>query len=131
MDVEDSPFFDFMATAITGSFIGQVGSRRGFDLDEMLDRDSPFTKSVAEDLADMGLSPRETTRHFLRCLVMTCLHENNVDPLLNMLAATLWQALGDPESGAPPPIYRKAAACMLVTFLKAVDPSLLAFVKDD
>lgn len=131
METKDSPFFDTIATAVTGSLLGQVGAHRGYDPETMLNNHGAVTQDIATELADMGLSPRLTTEHFLRYFVLTCLHEDHVDHILTMLAQQLWITLGDPESGQAPPLYRKAAACALVAFLKAVDPSVLTFIKDD
>jgi hypothetical protein len=42
------------------------------------------------------------------------------------LAVILWQILGDPKSGDPPPIYLKAAAACFAAMLRSFDTSALS-----
>jgi hypothetical protein len=115
----------YLSQAVAGSLIGAIAARRNQDITEFADPDSPELRALFEELCDLGIYPQVIANHSLTALAALFCEPDNADRITTSLTDLLWTILGDPKSGAPPEIYRRAGTAMHVTLLGLLCPSVI------
>jgi hypothetical protein len=129
--MSDSPtkVEDYLTSAIAGSLVGQVASHRrisfGTLLGPHLDGESPELRALSDELTELGIDPAVIANHSLLALVALFAQSDNADLIISQYTSLLWTILGDPKSGSPPEIYRRAGCAMHLALLGILDPSFV------
>lgn len=125
MSAPVSPIHGYLASALTGSIVAQRLLASGADPDTVTSRLTPEqVRYWARELDALGIDPDLLAEHTVTCLVLFLAETNNQQKIRSHLADVLWRILGDPESGDPPDIYRKAAFGVWYSILITLDPSI-------
>jgi hypothetical protein len=109
---------DRLAPAVLAVMAGQRLEHLGIPIDP------PPEDEVANAVAwlqDSGLNPYSLAFESLSYLHILHAQGPVVQLYVQGFAEILWQILGDPESGSPPPLYYKAAASCYSVFLQSFD----------
>jgi hypothetical protein len=72
---------------------------------------------------DLGIRPELLAGSALSALVTMFCNEANAPKIIELLTQRLWEILGDPKSGSPPELYRKAGYSMFAFFVMCLRPS--------
>lgn len=124
MSTPVSPIQDYLASALTGSIVAQRLLANGADPATVTSNLTPEqVRSWARELDALGIDPDLLAEHTITCLVLFLAEIENQRKIRSHLADVLWRILGDPESGDPPAIYRKAAFGIWYSILITLDPS--------
>lgn len=124
MSAPTSPIRDCLASALTGSIVTQRLIANGADPATVTSRLTPEqVRSWAREIDAIGIDPDLLAEHTITCLVLFLAEINNQRKIRSYFADVLWRILGDPESGDPPEIYRKAALGIWYCILITLDPS--------
>lgn len=129
MTESPTPVSDWLSSAICGSLVAQVASKRGLDFNDLANdanRLSTETDAILQELHDLGVTGTHTTEHVMASLACLFMHPHNADTVVESFTGILWSILGDPERNGekPPDIYRKAGFAMHVALLGFFDPSI-------
>ena len=119
-----SPVREYLASALTGSLVAQRARKSGFDITAIEDLSDLQIRSCATEFYSLGIDPEQTAQHTICALVLLFSQPDNREQMLRCLASVLWTILGDPKSGDPPEIYRKAAIGVWYSFLITLDPAI-------
>lgn len=125
MTTED-PIHTTITNAIGMSVVAQMAIKEGLvdDIEEI-----PFLSGeVMHKLLDfysstLGVRPDRTAWSVMSLLSATLAHPKNTEAFVKDMADLLWTILGDPKSGDPPVIYRKAAIAVHLYIVKIFVPS--------
>lgn len=127
MPAEQTKVEEYLSAALAGSLIGQIANRRGIHYTELLgpafDGDTPELRELSDELTELGLCPDTLANHALCSLVALFVEQGNAELIVTQYTSLLWTILGDPKSGAPPEIYRRAGVAMHLALLGILDPS--------
>jgi hypothetical protein len=128
MKREQNKVEEYLSSAIAGSLIGQIASRRELSFYTLLgpsfDGDSPELRALSDELTELGINPDLLANHALSSLVALFVEESNANLIVCQYTSLLWSILGDPKNGGKPPeIYRKAGVAMHLALLGILDPS--------
>lgn len=127
MPAEQTKVEEYLSAALAGSLIGQIANRRGIHFSELLgpsfDGDTPELRELSDELTELGLCPDTLANHALCSLVALFVEQGNAELIVTQYTSLLWTILGDPKSGAPPEIYRRAGVAMHLALLGILDPS--------
>lgn len=127
MPAEQTKVEEYLSAALAGSLIGQIANRRGIHFSELLgpsfDGDTPELRELSDELTELGLCPDTLANHALCSLVALFVEQSNAELIVTQYTSLLWTILGDPKSGAPPEIYRRAGVAMHLALLGILDPS--------
>lgn len=120
----DDRLMRFVSKAIHASLIAQHLRTQGIDV-ATLDEGDPAFAAARTVIDAQGYDPTEVGRHILAALVYIFCHPENVPQLVDVFANVIWFTLGDPKSGAPPVLYKKAALHIHAAVIGILDPNLL------
>lgn len=124
MNTSDSPIRDHLASALTGSLVAQRALATGVKLSTAAEITPDQCRRWARELDALGLNPELLSEHAIQALVLLFSEPDNREQMLRCLSSILWTILGDPSSGDPPEIYRRAAVGVWYSFLITLDPSI-------
>lgn len=105
----DSPVREYLASALTGSLVAQRALRDGVRPEVLNNLTPAQINAWAAEMKALGVDPERTADHAICALVLLFSQPDNREQMLQCLAKVLWTILGDPNSGDPPEIYRRAA----------------------
>jgi len=118
---------EYLTAAVAGSLIGQVAGQRNLSFASLLgtegDGESPHLRAITAEFTELGIDPALLANHSLLALVALFAEEANAELIVSQYSSLLWTILGDPRSGAPPEIYRRAGVAMHLALLGILDPS--------
>lgn len=127
MSAEQTKVEEFLSSALAGSLVGQIAAARQISFTTLLgpnfDGESPELSALANELTDIGICPDQLATHALLALVSLFMENSNAELIVTQYTSLLWTILGDPKSGAPPEIYRRAGVAMHLALLGILDPS--------
>ena len=127
MSTEQTRVEEYLSAALSGSILGQIANRRQIHITTLLgpafDGDSPELNALIEELTELGVCADTLANHALCALVALFVEEGNADLIVSQYTSLLWTILGDPKSGSPPEIYRRAGVAMHLALLGILDPS--------
>ena len=115
----------YLAYALAGSLIGQMAMARDISAEVVLVPNSLALRSLREELTEFGLDPELLATQALAAVTSLFIEPDNADRITTELTRLLWSILGDPESGAPPELYRQAGHAMFLSFIGIVSPDIL------
>jgi hypothetical protein len=98
---------------------------RDISVEAVLVPDSLALRSLREELTEFGLDPELLAAQALAAVTSLFIEPDNADRITTELTKLLWSILGDPESGAPPEIYRRAGHAMHLSFIGILSPDIL------
>jgi len=128
MSAEQTKVEEYLSSALAGSLVGQIAAQRRISFITLLgsdfDGESPELRSLANELTELGICPDQLANHALSALVSLFMANSNAELIVAQYTSLLWTILGDPKSGAPPEIYRRAGVAMHLALLGILDPSL-------
>lgn len=113
---------EYLSAAVTGSLIIQRARQCGFSVTNIDEISSSHIQTWVEQLTDLGISSDVLASHSISTIIIVLSNEKTRENFLEGLEALLWEILGDPSSGNPPAIYRKAAFAIWLAFLVSLDP---------
>lgn len=116
---------DYLSYALAGSLIGQMAMARDISVEVVLVPDSLALRSLREELTEFGLDPELLAAQALAAVTSLFIEPDNADRITTELTKLLWTILGDPESGAPPELYRHAGHAMFLSFIGIISPDIL------
>lgn len=116
---------DYLSYALAGSLIGQMAMARDISVEAVLVPDSLALRSLREELTEFGLDPELLAAQALAAVTSLFIEPDNADRITTELTNLLWSILGDPESGAPPELYRRAGQAMHLSFIGVLSPDIL------
>lgn len=112
----------WMENAITGSLVYQRALRNGLTKDEFMALGTDDSRRYLTTIKQFGVDPAVLTRHALTALTLLFSQPKNEESMITAFMNILWEILGDPSSGTPPKIYKKAASCIYIALIHALDP---------
>lgn len=115
----------YLAYALAGSLIGQMAMARDISAEVILVPNSLALRSLREELTEFGLDPELLATQALAAVTSLFIEPDNADRITTGLTRLLWSILGDPESGAPPELYRHAGHAMFLSFIGIISPDIL------
>jgi len=128
MSAEQTKVEEYLSSALAGSLVGQIAAQRRISFITLLgsdfDGESPELRSLSDELTELGICPDQLANHALIALVSLFMANGNAELIVAQYTSLLWTILGDPKSGAPPEIYRRAGVAMHLALLGILDPSL-------
>lgn len=124
MSALGSPVREYLASALTGSLVAQRALRDGLRPEALENLTPAQINAWAAEMKTLGIDPERIADHAICALVLLFTQPDNREQMLRCLASVLWTILGDPESGDPPEIYRKAAVGVWYSFLITLDPAI-------
>lgn len=113
-----SALLNRLAPAVLAVMAGQRLENLGIPIDPPPEDE---ITNVVFWLQEMGFNPYSLAYETLGYLHVLHAHGPMLDTYVRGLAEILWQILGDPKSGPPPPLYYKAASACYSVFLQAFD----------
>lgn len=121
---------EYLSSAIAGSLIGQVASRRCISFSTLLgpdlDGESSELRNLSDEITEIGIDPDVLATHALLSLVSLFVESSNAELIIDRFSSLLWTILGDPKNGGrPPEIYRRAGVAMHLALLGILDPSFI------
>lgn len=126
---EQTKVEEFLSTALAGSLVGQIAAERRISFTTLagpnFDGESPELRALADELTELGIYPDQLANHALIALVSLFMENSNAELIITQYTSLLWTILGDPKSGAPPEIYRRAGVAMHLALLGILDPSFI------
>lgn len=112
--------------ALAGTLMGQLGRTQGYTAEQILDPDdSSVRHALLLKLSELGIDMGLLTENCLKSLTGLFVEPSNADRIAQDLSGILWTILGDPSSGPPPEIYRKAGILMHITFIGLLSPDII------
>lgn len=126
---EQTKVEEFLSTALAGSLVGQIAAERRISFTTLVgpnfDGESPELRALTNELTELGIYPDQLANHALIALVSLFMENSNAELIITQYTSLLWTILGDPKSGAPPEIYRRAGVAMHLALLGILDPSFI------
>jgi hypothetical protein len=116
---------DYLTSALAGSLIGQMAMAREISVEAVLAPNSLALQSLRAELSEIGIIPEMLAEQTLHAVTALFIEPDNADRIATELGNLLWTLLGDPESGGPPEIYRRAGHCMHLSFIGLLSPDIL------
>lgn len=118
---------EYLTSALAGSLIGQVAGHRNLSFATLLgtNGESHQLKAIAAEFTELGIDPALLANHTLLALVALFAEEANAELIVSQYSSLLWTILGDPKSGSPPEIYRRAGVAMHLALLGILDPAIV------
>lgn len=114
---------DYLSHALRATLVGQVAATRDIPFDRLLNPRSSEVKAIEKDLINFGIHPDGLATNGLLALGMLFSSPDTANRIVDVLTEELWEVLGDPKSGAPPELYRKAGLSMFASILAILRPS--------
>lgn len=116
---------EYLTRALGGSLIGQMAVAREVSVEAVLAPQSAALCSLRAELTEFGLEPELLAEQALTALTALLIEPDNAERIVIELTKLLWSILGDPESGAPPELYRHAGHAMFLSFIGIISPDVL------
>lgn len=116
---------DYLSCAMAGSLIGQMAMARAISVEAVLAPNSMALQSLRTELDEFGLDADLLAEQALAAVTALFIEPENADRITTELTKLLWSVLGDPDSGAPPEIYRRAGHAMHLSFIGILSPDIL------
>ena len=116
---------DYLSCAMAGSLIGQMAMARDISVEAVLAPNSMALQSLRTELDEFGLDADLLAEQALAAITALFIQPENADRITTELTKLLWSVLGDPDSGAPPEIYRRAGHAMHLSFIGILSPDIL------
>lgn len=116
---------DYLSCAMAGSLIGQMAMARDISVEAVLAPNSMALQSLRTELDEFGLDADLLAEQALAAVTALFIEPENADRITTELTKLLWSVLGDPDSGAPPEIYRRAGHAMHLSFIGILSPDIL------
>lgn len=116
---------DYLSCAMAGSLIGQMAMARAISVEAVLAPNSMALQSLRTELDEFGLDADLLAEQALAAVTALFIEPENADRITTELTKLLWSVLGDPESGSPPEIYRRAGHAMHLSFIGILSPDIL------
>jgi hypothetical protein len=110
---------------MAGSLIGQMAMARAVSVEAVLAPNSVALQSLRAELTEFGLDADLLAEQALAAVTALFIEPDNADRITTELTRLLWSILGDPESGAPPELYRRAGQAMHLSFVGILSPDIL------
>jgi len=110
---------------MAGSLIGQMAMARDISVEAVLAPNSMALQSLRTELDEFGLDADLLAEQALAAVTALFIEPENADRITTELTKLLWSVLGDPDSGAPPEIYRRAGHAMHLSFIGILSPDIL------
>jgi hypothetical protein len=98
---------------------------RDISIEAVLAPNSLALKVLHAELVEFGLDPELLSQQALAAITALIIEPENADRVSTELTNLLWSILGDPESGSPPEIYRRAGQAMHLSFISILSPDIL------
>jgi hypothetical protein len=114
---------DYLSHALRATLVGQVAATRDIPFDRLLNPRSSEVKAIEKDLNKFGIHPDGLATNGLLALGMLINSPETANRIVDVLTEELWEVLGDPQSGSPPELYRKAGLSMFASILAILRPS--------
>jgi hypothetical protein len=114
---------DYLSHALRATLVGQVAATRDIPFDRLLNPRSSEVKAIEKDLNKFGIHPDGLATNGLLALGMLISSPETANRIVDVLTEELWEVLGDPQSGSPPELYRKAGLSMFASILAILRPS--------
>ena len=114
---------EFLTCAMAGSVIGQMSAKRDIPLESLVRPGSKVLKQLEDDLDEIGIDPPLIAQTALLAITTLLAQQGNADLISTVLTEQLWKILGDPSSGDPPEIYRRAGASIHFLLIQLLLPS--------
>jgi hypothetical protein len=114
---------EYLSHALLATLVGQVAATRDIPFENLLDYKSLEVKAIEKELNNFGIHPEGLARNVLLALGMLFSSPETANRIVDVLTEELWEVLGDPQSGSPPELYRKAGVSMFTTILAILRPS--------
>lgn len=115
----------YLGHALGGALIGQMALARDISIEALLVPDSIALHTLRSEMEEFGLVPEALGRQALTALTALFIESDNADRITTELTKLLWSVLGDPKSGGPPEIYRRAGHAMFLSFIGILSPDIL------
>ncbi len=116
---------EYVRAALSGSLIGQMAMTRDISIEAVLTPNSLALESLHAELTEFGLDPELLAQQAMAAITALIIEPDNADRVVTELTKLLWSILGDPESGSPPEIYRRAGQAMHLSFVGILSPDIL------
>lgn len=124
MITPETPVRDFLASAMSGSLVIQRARALNLNATGIRELTPDQIRVWASEFDALGIDPELLSEHAIHALILLLSEPDNREQLLRCFSHVLWEVLGDPRSGDPPEIYRKAAISVWYAFLVTLDPSI-------
>lgn len=124
MNTVDKPnqgLLGYVSQVVLGAAIGQMLKERGFN-PANAENHTTEVESALRALETLGIDTTHIADLVLAALRNLYIQPANTGLITDALARLLWEAMGDPESGPPPPVYLKAAYSMHNFYLCLLNP---------
>jgi hypothetical protein len=112
----------YLSAAVAGTLLMQVSQAGSSEEMEILMTNTHLVREYSLLLAKQNIDPEFLALRILAALQLIYKHESNSQHIRESLSELLWHELGDPDSGAPPEIYKNAATSVLNAFLFLLHP---------
>lgn len=116
---------EYLTRALAGTLIGQRALARHLSYEQVSDSDCRVLNSLVTELDAFGVEPDVLAKQALAAITTLLIEPDNAARVTTELTRLLWTVLGDPESGEPPEIYRKAGHAMHLSFIGLLCPEIL------
>lgn len=124
MSTSSNPLKDFLMATVAGSIVVQHARSLGMSDSDLTTLDPKTVAQLSNDCSSFGLDFAVTAEHVLISLIHLYSSECNRRNYVETVARVLWEILGDPESGSPPALYKKAAFATWYALMLTLEPDL-------
>lgn len=115
----------YLTNVITGSLVSQ--RLRSLDIKvTSLTEGDPAIRAAADVIKAQGYNAEEISEHTIAALLFLVCHPENITLVIDLFSEVLWQTLGDPKSGPPPALYRKAATYIHAAVIQLIHPDVIS-----
>jgi len=111
--------------AITGTMLGQLALANDVSLESVTAPDSPVLQELRCTLSTSVFEPEVLAKQAMASLTDLFMKPSNAEEISRELTTLLWTILGDPESGEPPELYRRAGHYMHLSMVAILCPDIL------
>lgn len=126
MNTSTNPLKDFLMATVAGSIVVQRARYLGQTNEDLANVDPKNLAQLSRDCSSFGIDFEVTADHLVTSLIHLYSAECNRENFITTISRVLWEILGDPESGSPPEIYKKAAFATWYALMLTLEPDLQA-----
>lgn len=113
---------EYLTCAMAGTLIGQMSAKREIPLETLVGPRSRELRQLEDDLDDIGIDPPLIAQTALLALATLFANPKDAELITDVMTKQLWKVLGDPSSGDPPEIYRRAGASIHFLLIQLLQP---------